>query len=479
MTNSAKIGKAGFYLLSRKIWGAITNIFVLSVLTRLLSKEDFGLIVLSTVLVEIMRVFAVSGISDYIVYSKNENVNSEISAIFWMTILLISLVGVVLLIITPYWVAFYDEPRLEPLILWSYISFIFTTLSSIPYAIFRKNIEYSFPTKVQTVIDTLTKFGQITLAFIGFGVYSIVIPIALFGIFQTVIFYRRTRISLNCNFDFIIWKRVFKYSRSIIGAEIINKFLNEGDKILIGKFLGKEILGVYDIAFKLANLINSQLVPIVTNVSFPVFSKVNGDIVLMKRFFFDFIRVLSNSFLPLYTVLFLLSNSIVFFLYGEKWTDSILPLKFLIVIAALRSLSSPASGLYNAMGKPRIGFVFTAVFTSVHFCVIYLTLQVNSFLAVLIAISVTRNIGSLTHFFILSKILHFKMSEILKLIMPNSISLTISIIITFLINCFIEMSEIGNFIVFFLCYIPSILVFFRGEVNWYFGTMKKMLLSKN
>ncbi len=479
MTNSAKIGKAGFYLLSRKLWGAVTNIFVLSVLTRLLSKEDFGLIVLSTVLVEIMRVFAVSGISDYIVYSKNENVNSEITAIFWMTILLIALVGLVLLIITPYWVDFYNEPRLKPLIFWSYVSFIFTTLSSIPYAIFRKNIEFSFPTKIQTVIDTLTKFGQITLAFIGFGVYSIVVPIALFGIFQTIIFYRRTRISLNYNFDLLIWKRVFKYSRSIIGAEIINKFLNEGDKILIGKFLGKEILGVYDIAFKLANLINSQLVPIVTNISFPVFSKVNSDIVLMKRYFFDFIRVLSNSFLPLYTVLFLLSNSIVYFLYGEKWTDSILPLKFLIIIAALRSLSSPASGLYNAMGKPRIGFVFTAIFTSIHFCVIYFTLQANSLLAVLIAISITRNIGSITHFIILSNVLQFKISELLKLLMPNSVSLTLSTIVTCLINYFINMGEIENFLAFFLCYVLSILLFYRGEVNWYFGTMKKMLLSKN
>ena len=71
MTNSAKIGKAGFYLLSRKIWGAITNIFVLSVLTRLLSKEDFGLIVLSTVLVEIMRVFVNSRGYETIFSQKN------------------------------------------------------------------------------------------------------------------------------------------------------------------------------------------------------------------------------------------------------------------------------------------------------------------------------------------------------------------------------------------------------------------------
>ena len=475
---SKKIGKAGYYLLSRKIWGSILNVFVMALLARILDKRDFGLIVLSTILIEFVKVFAVSGISDYIVFSKSDKIKSEISSIFWLVSSLILIVAVVVFMLVPFWSKFYGEPRLKNLILIALVPFAFNTLSSIPYGIFRKNLDFEFVTKVQFITESLVKIGQVALAFSGFGVFSLIVPSSFFSIIQALMFYWKSKINISFKIDFKIWKTVFSYTKNIIGFEIINKFLNEGDKVIIGKVFGNEFLGIYDIAFKLGNVINSQLVPIITNISMPLFSLNNENQAITKKYFFDFIKFLANSFLPFYVSLFFLADYLIVTMYGNRWVDAILPFKICISIAAFRSLSSPAAGLYNALGKPQVAFVFTSIFTPIHILLVYLTAVNSSFLYVLTVIAISRNIGSVTHFFILSKMLSYRIKDMFNNINFVFWGILIGGAVVFIFNIFREFHPIVNTLSFCIVYLIVMFYLFRNDFFVYLNSVKKIIPFK-
>lgn len=478
MSTSKKVGKAGFYLLSRKLWGGLLNVFVMALLARTLDKSDFGLIVLSTVLIEFVKVFAVSGISDYIVFSKSQKIKTEINSVFWLTLTLIGVVSVLVILLEPFWSKFYDEPRLKELIFIALVPFVFNTLSSIPNAIFRKNLDYGFATKVQTINESLIKVSQVGLAFSGFGVFSLIVPSAFFSITQAVAFFWKAKINLSFKIDFRIWKTVIAYTKNIIGAEIITKFLNEGDKVIIGKVFGNEILGVYDIAFRLGNIINSQLVPIITNISMPLFSLNSENLAVTKKYFFDFTKFLSNSFLPIYVALFFLAEFLILTLYGSQWIDAILPFKIFISIAALRSLSSPAAALYNALGKPKVGFVFTSIFTPIHLLLVYLTAVNSSFFYVLVVIAMSRNIGSIAHFFVLSKMLSYRIKDLVNNLNSVFGAILIGGAGVYLLNSFRDFHSIINTLSFCLIYLTLMLTLFRKDFFVYLNSIKKILPFK-
>ena len=428
-----KAGKAGVLLLLRKTWGAILHLCVMAYLARTLTQTDFGLVAISGSLIGFIQTLGTSGIGEFIVFYRGDQQDDVRNSAFWLQMIMTALVVLSVAAVAPLWAAMYEDKRIIGLICLLSLSFIGSMVATIPIAIFRKSLDYRPLVTIQSAFGTISQLSQAGFAFLGCGVYSLTLPnaivdplIALTLLWQSGF---RPRLSQGISKH---WGNIFSYTKHVIGTHFLGKLANDGDTLLVGKLLGMQALGVYDVAFRLANLFSTHLLPILGSVSMPVFTQHKSDLNLVKKHYLKLMELISFTFFPLIGGMILFADDIVGLLYGPKWNAAILPLQILCVFVILRTLSSPTSGLYNALGKPHIGFYFTAVFTPLLLLALYIGAYFG-LTAACVTVTAVRSMGSLVHFFLATRMLHATWQEFWASIRAPALSTLFALLIIHLI----------------------------------------------
>jgi len=463
MSLAQKAGKAGALLLLRKMWGALVNIGVMAYLARTLDMQDFGLVAISGTLIGFIQVFGVSGIGEYIIFYNKDDHGQVTNAAFWLNLVISALIVIAVLIVAPFWADFYHDRRIFNLVCLLLVGFFFSMISSIPQALFKKSLDYQPLIVIQTIFGTASQLSQVAFAFLGFGVYSLALPNAVIMPMLALTLLWRSGFRPKLKQLYIQhWKKIFSYTKHVIGARVLSKFANEGDTLLIGKLLGMGALGVYDIAFKLANLLNGQLLPIITNISMPVFAKNKTDLLTVKKHYIKMIELIGFIFIPFFAGLAIFASDIIHLLYGSKWEEAIVPFQILCGFAVFRSLSSPTSGLFNALGKPHIGFYFTAIFTPLFLGTLYFS-SLSGLIGACISVTVLRQLGSCFLLYMGNKMIDSSLLEVWDTIKTPVVATLISTFFVVPFYAFFHQTLL-SFSMFLLLFFAVVWVFFRASL---------------
>ncbi len=476
------LGKKAFssasLLLLRKFWSNTINLIVMAFLSRLLSKEDFGLLAISSVFLSIINTLATSGIAEYVVYYDGEDKTEKWNAAFWLNLFLTIAVVMVVATTGTWWADFYSNNKVYPLLLLLLVSFFFEMGSTIPKAMLRKELEYKSLVYYSTVSMTVISVGKLIAAWAGFGVYSLALPQALVSPFLMLAFFLKTSWKPLATLGTKHYKAVIAYSKHIIGGRVLTKLVNEGDNLIVGKFIGMEGLGIYALSFQLANLVTSNVVFLVNDIFLPLFSKVKGDVERLSLIYCRMIKFLSFISFPLITALVLGAEPIVYFIYGEKWMDAVIPFQILCAFALGRSMSSPSSSLFAAVGRPDIGFKFTAYFTPVFLLSVFMGSQFGV-IGVALSTTLVRVAGSVISLSLSLNLIRLRLPDLFGLVKSNFIS-TILMIALFswsFVYSFAEEKWILLFSVPCILYLHILFqrLFYRSELISFFQDVEKYL----
>ncbi|TKB64755.1 MAG: lipopolysaccharide biosynthesis protein [Nitrospira sp.] len=112
---------------------------------------------------------------------------------------------------------------------------------------------------------------------------------------------------------------------------------SNADSMLIGRFLGKEALGMFGFAMTFAILPLQEVTTQVSKVTPGIFSSVQSDLVKLRRYFLILTEAISYLTFPMSCGLALTADDLVLFALGEKWTAVILPLQILCLYVALNT----------------------------------------------------------------------------------------------------------------------------------------------
>ena len=104
-------------LFLRNTWSNIINFWVVGILSRNLSKEDFGVVAVSLALVGFITSSATAGFGDYlVVYKGKEPIQKIYNSVFWLNSLFGVIAVVVIAALIPAWQYWYQDERI-PLII--------------------------------------------------------------------------------------------------------------------------------------------------------------------------------------------------------------------------------------------------------------------------------------------------------------------------------------------------------------------------
>jgi O-antigen/teichoic acid export membrane protein len=336
---------------------SIIQVLRMSVLARLIPKEDFGLFATTAVVLGFANFFVEAGLGSAIIH-KQDSTKEDLASAYSINIFLGWLIFASLYFLSAPIADFYQESRLISLLHVATIVFLIQPLGRQYDALFRREMAFNFLAKLDIFSALAGLVSSIVFAMNGFGVRALIFSQLITTGCRTLILlkYGIRQFGFNIGFKWQRAKFFLRFSAFQICENSVNYFNTQLDTIVIGKLLGQETLGgffmVKQLAFKPIQIIN----PIITKISLPVFAKIQNDLAHLKRGYLKVVHTLSIVHFPLYICIAGFAREIITILFGTKWVSLTYLLQILCFYTMLRALGNPIGSLLMAKGRVDLGF---------------------------------------------------------------------------------------------------------------------------
>ncbi len=328
MKENISIKKSVSWAFIESLAPQIIGFAITMTLSRLLTPTDYGLIGMLALFISFAQLFSDLGMSQALIQRRNNSDDDE-TTVFYLNIIIGMIIMLVLIIISPYVADFFKQPKLENILSVLAIGYFLSSFGIVHNALFNRNLDFKKITIVSVVNTIITGITGVTLAFFGFGVWSLVYA-SLAGIVARVLSLWALsdwRPKGNWSKDSV--KSIWKFSGNILGAGLFTTFVDNLSNILIGKSYSASSLGYYTRSFQLQLLPVSLLTGVLNKVAFPMFSRNQDNKELMLHHLRKSVKLSVFAITFVCALLFLTAKPLVPFLFGTQWLDSIRYLEIL------------------------------------------------------------------------------------------------------------------------------------------------------
>lgn len=345
---------SGFrWLAAGKFAGQLITWAITILVIRILSPDDYGLMAMASVAIGFLALFDEMGMGAALV--QREDLEHDLARQIFAAVLLINGAAfLILLILAPIVAQFFNEPRLIAISVVLAIQFPLLALQVIPDAVIRRQMAFKQKSAVLFVAAVAGGFVTLGFAYGGAGVWALVIGSLATTVIRVV--------GLNWIAKYFCWPNFrFTKIRSVIvfgGQVTIERLLwfvyTQADIFLVGKILGKYLLGVYSVAIHLATLPMTKLGGILYEVAFSGFSRLQSQPKEVNKRLLDGFTLVSLFAFPVFFGLAAVSEEVVKVFLGSKWTEAILPLKLICLILPLRMLDMVLPAALVGLGHTKL-----------------------------------------------------------------------------------------------------------------------------
>jgi O-antigen/teichoic acid export membrane protein len=353
----------------------------LVVLARLLAPSDFGLMAMISIVLGFSEAFADMGISNAIIY-RQDCTRNQLSSLYWINIIVGIIIYFIILTLSPLLVLFFKEPRLSGLLPWAAVLFLIVPFGQQFQVILQKELQFNKIAIIEIISAGIATFIAITSALLGQGVFSLIWGQLALSATKTLqlshIGWVNYKPSLRLKREDT--KGYINFGLYQMGDRVINQLTSSIDYMLIGRFLGSEILGIYRIAYELVITPLLRINPILARVAFPVFAKRQTDNAKLKSGYLEIIKLLVLVSFPLLVGLWVTAESLIKVVFSNKWVLSIPLISILVPVGMFKILSNPSGSIFMAKGRADIGFYWNLVYSGVVFIVFWFTVQHSIFM---------------------------------------------------------------------------------------------------
>jgi PST family polysaccharide transporter len=333
-------------------WGmeAISFLSFVS-LSRLLDPEAFGLVAMASVFTAFAQIFLDQGFSAAIV-QRADLERGHLDTAFWTSVLTGVLLTAGGIAASGLVAAFFQEPRLAPVLSWLSLSFLLGALSSTQMAILRRKLGFKSLAARSMAATVVGGIVGVSMAFAGFGVWSLVAQILANGLTGAIVLWGASDWRPGFNVSKKHFKELFVFGVAIVGSKISVFFSRRSDDFLIGHFLGATMLGYYTIGYRLLLVMMRLFTGIINSVAFPTFSRLEQNPERMRRAFYNVTQYTSLLAFPVFIGLAALAPELVPALFGGKWATSIPVMQILALTGIVQSVLVFNGSVIKASGKP-------------------------------------------------------------------------------------------------------------------------------
>jgi O-antigen/teichoic acid export membrane protein len=335
-------------------------------MTRLLVPEMFGVMAIAYVVMTGLAMFSDLGLKPNVVQSKRGNDPVFLNTI-WVTQILRGLLLWLFALVASLLIHFanhigmvpddsvYADPKLPFVIAILSIAAVAAGLESTKLLEASRNMSLKRIAWLEVATQVAALLCMIAWVSIDRSIWALVAG----GIGSSVVRAILSHVWLpgvsnRWQWDNTAFREIFHFGKWMFASSVLGFFVNSGDRLLLGTFVDKNVLGVYVIAFLIYSSVEQVLMKIIGDVSFPALSEVARErLTHLKSSYYRF-----NSVIGLFAYfsagfLMISGQTLIGLLYDHRYEQAGWMLE--VLSAALLTIPMRVAQLcFLALGLPRL-----------------------------------------------------------------------------------------------------------------------------
>jgi len=439
------------------------------ILARILAPETFGIFTMAISIIFFVSLLLEAGLGHPIIQGKHEI--EKMANFMFLNGLIISLFFFVCLYaIAPFFAKYFMMRDLVFLLRVLGFSFVLYAFYVIQRCILLKRLEFRTLFFINNISLFFSSIFAIILALLGKGVWALAGSYIIDLLIKVILLWSAAEWKPSFRYDFKIARKMLYFGGYASSEAILGWFINGVDKVILGRFLGLKLLGVYNIGYNFAMTpLNTIVVPFNTAL-YPAFCTLQENINEFRKYYLQYLSWIIFLMYPACLLIFFLCPHIIIYFLGVKWIDSIVVVRCMIIQCFIASLVTINHEIFRALNRPDIPakFLLVRIIFTVPVYFYYVRFGLLQFCLGFLGLSL---IFAPFNAFLCSKKLQMKRNELWgflrSFVVIANLLLTISIVI---LNYFFRHSWISLFSYLFL--ICAVLGFYAA--GFFFVEKEKM-----
>jgi lipopolysaccharide exporter len=367
------------------------------ILARLLAPDDFGLLAVSLIAVDVLQRITNLGMVPALIQRQDAGDNHY--AVAWTAgVIRAVIVAAVVFLVAPVLAVWFGQTRAAPLIRVVALQPVLEALASIRVAEITRDLQFRRLALIALPEALVNTVVSITLAK-ALGVWALVAG-ALAGegaylVMSYVLAPYRPRLV----FSLAAARPLVQFGRWIFAIGLVTIAGSTLLQVVISRTLGAADLGLYVLAARLAFIPAEVSGEVIGAVAFPLYARIQTKGPELVRTF----RVLYTGMLallaPVCLLLLVLAPSLVANLLGPRWDGSVPLIQLLALVSLLGLLGDSIAPILQGVGRPDWLVVIEAVQSSVLILAVWMLSDryrvVSAGLAWLVAVGATQVLSAL------------------------------------------------------------------------------------
>lgn len=348
-------------------WIVVLRVFMRAVsflktiiLARILLPSQFGVYGIALIVLGFLEIMTETGVNVILVQEKETD--KYINSAWFVSIIRGIIIALVIIIAAPFIAIFFNSPESITLLY---------TISIVPFirgfinpsiVKFQKELNFNREFYFRSVVFAIDSFASIIFTIITNNPIGIIYGLILGAAAEAILSYLiiRPLPSFKINNEYI--KLLFHRGKWITVGGVFNYLFHNTDKLMVGKLLGTNYLGIYQIAYNFSILPITEIADVFSRVTFPVYVQIAHDKDRLKKAFFKTLLVTIILTLPFGLILYFFPFEIINYLLGREWMAAATFLPILALFGIVRGISGSTSALFLAVKKQE--YVTTVTFVS-------------------------------------------------------------------------------------------------------------------
>lgn len=338
-------------------WSGIDNVaqfgvtFLVSiVLARLLSPDDYGLIGIISIFTAVCTALINGGFTTALIRKKDAT-DDDYNTAFIVNLGISVLLYVVIYLCSPFIAEFFHREELVTLTQVASLEMLIGALGLVQQTRLTKRIDFKTQTKITLVASIASGIVGIVMAFMGFGVWSLVVQSLTSQGLRTILLWVANKWVPQLRFSSESFHELFGFGWKIMVSGLIGTVWKELYQVVVGRFYSPATLGQYTRAKQFSSLFSSNLTSVIQRVTYPVLSTIQDDKERMILAYRKIIKVM--MFITAISMLFLgaISEPLLYCQIGPKWHEAATYLPLICITGSFYPLQAINLNMLQVQGR--------------------------------------------------------------------------------------------------------------------------------
>lgn len=398
-------------------------LLVMIILARLLQPEDFGLLVMVGIFVNIAGLLAESGFTTALIQKKKTD-EIDYSSIFYLNLLVASILYLVLFFSAPLIAEFLEQQQLVEILRILSLTLFLGVFNSIQNALIGRNLLFKKLFHCSLYAVLVSASVGITMAYANYGIWALVGQLLTQRLLVTIFLWFTLKWRPRLLFSMERIKKLFLFSWKLLASQLIDTLYNNFQNILIGKVFSPALLGFYSRGEQFPSFLVNNVNGSIQSVLLPALASHQDNIPRVK----EMVRrsIITSSFIifPMMIGLAVIAEPLVSLLLTDKWLPAVPFLQIFCAVYALWPIHTVNLQAINALGRSDIFLKLEIIKSIIGLIILGISFQFGIYImafGVFVSGVISAFINSYPNF----KLLNYSIHEQLKDLLP---SLCISLI---------------------------------------------------